>query len=194
MFAKKGKAPPTYHWKLEDRVLHIPNLWSVIGRLFLAPFLVMGVVLVSIAIIGFGLEIFRGRFGDLLKELPIMLGMLAIGGLMTVGCWVGVFSWYTAVLDGRKRTLRFEEGAWPWIKRWTEPVSNFRAVSVEEQEQDNDPDGPAARQEVRLLRIKAADKHHVLERCDTYAEAQALAATVSSLMKIPIDRRPAHKR
>lgn len=194
MSAKKEKAMPKHHWKLEDRVLHIPNVWSVIGRLFLAPFLVMGVMLVGIAIVGFGLEVFRGRWGDLLKELPIMLGMLAIGGLLTVGCWMGVFSWYTAVLDGRKRTLRFEEGAWPWIKRWTEPASNFRAVGIKEQEQDGDADGPAARQEVRLLRIKASDKHHVLERCDTYAEAQALAATVSSLMKLPMERPPMTKR
>lgn len=188
------KAVPTYHWKLEDRVLHIPNVWSLIGRLFLLPFLVAGLTLLCVALVGLGMEVFRGRFSDLLKELPVILGMGVVGGLLTVGCWVGVFSWYDAVLDGKKRVIRIEEGAWPWIKRWTEPVSNFRAVSVVEEAKDSDPDGPAARQEVHLLRRNGAAKHHVLERCDTYTEAMALATTVSSLMRLPLVRPPTTER
>ena len=191
----------TYHWKQEGSTLHIPNVWSPIGRLFLAPFLLVGVALVGIAIAGLFIQVVRGRWSELLHQSPVMLGMLAMGALLAVPCWMGVFSWYDAVIDGKKRTLKVEEGAWPWIKKWKEPASAFRTVTFGEQDLMTSSDGDGSsvtKQAVMLLwaetetKGRSKDKSvkkrepHVLERCDSYAEAEALAKAVSSLMRIPL--------
>ncbi len=179
---------PAYHWRLEGKILHIPNVWSPIGRIFLAPFLVIGIILVGIALVGLVMELVRGRFNDLLSELPILLGMLIIGGVMAAGCWMGVFSWYNAVLDGSKHVVQVEDGAWPWIKRWTKPFSAFGAISIEEEETDSDS-SLIAKQKVLLIWTEKSKEPHVLERCDTYAEADSLSKAVSALIKIPVIQR-----
>ena len=189
---EKTAPSPSYSWQVEEKVLHIPNTWSVIGRLFLAPFLVAGFILVGLALTGLIMEVARGRYSDLWRELPAMLGMLVVGGLLGVPCWMGVFSWYDAVVDGKKRTVSVEEGAWPWIKRWQKPASAFRAVSIEEQDLMTDTDGGGSsvtKQAVLLLWAKdSRQKPHVLERCDSYTEADALARTAAALLKIPLER------
>jgi hypothetical protein len=179
-------------WKLEDNVLHVPNHWSVIGRLFLAPFLGFGLVLFGVGAGGMMFQIIRGRFAELMSDLPAGLGLAALGALLAVPCWMGVFSWYDAVIDGKKRTVMVAEGAWPWIKRWKEPASSFRAISIEEQDLMTDSDGGGSsvtKQAVQLIRAGAGKKPHVLLHCDSFAEAEALAKVASSLLRVPVEKR-----
>lgn len=173
-------------------MLHIPNTWSVIGRLFLIPFLLGGIALLGLALTGLVMEIVRGRYGDLWRELPALLGMLVVGSLLAIPCWMGVFSWYDAIVDGRKRLVHVQEGAWPWIKRWTRPATAFRAVSIQEQDLMSDTDGGGSsvtKQAVLLIWVGGSQrKPHVLERCDSYVEADTLAKATAALLRIPIER------
>jgi len=153
--------------------------------LFLAPFLLAGLALAGVLV-----ELLQGRLGDLVHELPMALGMLLLGAVLAVLCWLGVFSWHKALLDGRARTVLVESGAWPRIRRRTEPAADFRAVSIEEHTLMEDRDGGSSvwRQAVQLLR-KGNGAPLVLDRCDSYAEAQALAKAASTLLRLPMETR-----
>ena len=184
------KKPKSQPWRMEGENLRIPNQRDLIGRLFLAPFLCAGLILLGIAIYGVIFLCVQGRFVALWHSLWAMLGMATLGVVLAVPCWMAVFNWSDILLDVKSRQVRALQGSWPWLKQTVEPFSNYHSVAIREEELS--PGGGDSSsvtcQSVFLVSVDSKRKPFLLDRCCNYQQAQELSAAVTRVTRLRMRR------